>query len=453
VPGPASRSPFSDQEFRSVDIDGETRYNRLTGVPMFDATGTFCGYRGDGTDITAQVQAESRAAHAQMRLVEAIEALSEGFALFDAKDRLVLSNQRFRELYPALANLSRPGVTFETLLRHSPEYAALPEHERDEHIAARLAAHASPGEALMEQTADGRWVLINEQRTRDDGVVVTYTEVTELKRREQELARAEGVQREARESAEAANQAKSSFLANVSHELRTPLNAVIGFSEIIKNELYGPIGVPQYLEYVRDIHESGRHLLNLINDILDFSKAEAGKLTLHESEISLPAVIARCRRFVEEMALAGGVALAEDLPATIPGLRADERKVKQMLLNLLSNAVKFTPGGGTVTTRVRIDPDGALVLAVTDTGKGMTRDEIPKALSPFVQLEDALTRRHQGTGLGLPLTRSLIELHGGTITVESAVGIGTTVSLRFPAERVLQSGNTVAPSLTKGGGR
>ncbi|MBM3584437.1 MAG: hypothetical protein FJX36_08460 [Alphaproteobacteria bacterium] len=320
VPGPASRSPFSDQEFHSVDIGGETRYNRMTGVPVFDATGTFCGYRGVGTDITARVRAGSRAAHAQMLLVEAIEAPSEVFALFDAQDRLVLSNQRFRELHPALANLARPGV-------------------------------------------------------------------------------------------------------------------------------------PQYLEYVRNIHESGRHLLNLINDILDFSKAEAGKLTLHESEISLPALIARCRRFVEEMALAGGVALAEGVPTTIPGLRADERKVKQMLLNLLSNAVKFTPGGGTVTTRVRVDPDGALILAVIETGKGMTRDEIPKALSPFVQLEDALTRRHQGTRLGLPLTRSLIELHGGAIKVESAVGIGTTVSLHFPAERVWQMSNIVAPSLTKGGAR
>ncbi len=442
-PTAASRSPFHGQVYRTVDLEGVARHSRLSAVPVFDGQGEFAGYRGVGTDITAQLAAETRAANAQMRLIEAIESISEGFALFDEDDKLVLCNGRFRDLFAACHELVRPGVRFESLMRGAAPYAGLAEDERARALDGRLARHRDPGEAIEERFGD-RWVLVNEQPTRDGGIVSTYTDISDLKERARALELAETTEREARQAAEAANQAKSSFLANVSHELRTPLNAIIGFSEIIKNELYGPIGVPQYLEYVRDIHDSGRHLLNLINDILDFSKAEAGKLTLYDAEVALPAVIARCRRFVEETALRGGVTLVDDVPRGVPGLWADERKVKQMLLNLMSNAVKFTPGGGTVTMRVRLAADGSLVVTIEDTGHGMSEAEVPLALSPFVQLEDAMTRRHQGTGLGLPLTKSLIELHGGSLSLTSRVGVGTTVSLIFPAERVLHHRNTVS---------
>jgi two-component system cell cycle sensor histidine kinase PleC len=177
--------------------------------------------------------------------------------------------------------------------------------------------------------------------------------------------------------------------------------------------------------------------LNLINDILDFSKVEAGKLVLHDSEVSIPAVVARCHRLMVEIAHRGGVALVVAVPDDCPPLRADERKLKQILLNLISNAVKFTPTGGTVTTATRVEPDGSLTLLVADTGAGMKPEDIPKALAPFVQLEDPMTRRHQGTGLGLPLTKSLVELHGGALRIESELGRGTTVLARFPAARVL----------------
>jgi signal transduction histidine kinase len=434
---PASRSPIRDRLYRVRDAEGVIHHSRVSAVPVFEpASGTFVGYRGIGVDISAQVAAELLAADAQMRLMEAIEAVSEGFALFDAEDRLVLCNSRMREFFPDLAEALRSGATFEGLLRRSRAYTELAPGMREAAIERRLAAHRRPAGPIEERIGEGRWVLVNERPTRDGGIVCVYTEISELKRRERALAEAEVVQRDAREAAEQANRAKSSFLANISHELRTPLNAIIGFSEIMRNEMYGPLGVPHYRDYARDIHDSGKHLLNLINDILDFSKVEAGKLTLHEAEVGVAAVVQRCHRLVDEIALRGGVRLAFDVPEDCPALVADERKLKQILLNLLSNAIKFTPAGGSVTTRVRSEPEGGLVFAVIDTGQGMKPEDIPKALSPFVQLEDPLTRRHQGTGLGLPLTKSLVELHGGLLAIVSAPGAGTTVTARFPAERV-----------------
>jgi len=437
TPTPESRSPFRDLVYRTQGPDRRVRFSRLNGVPVFDpATGAFVGYRGVGTDITQQIEAEARAADAQMRLADAVASISEAFALFGPDDSLVLCNDRMRELFPEITELLRPGVRFETLIRHTRNAVQLTPEEREAYVAQRLKRHVEPGEPLEEQRPDGRWLLVSERRTRDGGAVLVATDISELKRREGELATAERIQREARREAEAANQAKSAFLANVSHELRTPLNAIIGFSEIIKNEMYGAVNIPQYAEYVRDIHESGRHLLNLINDILDFSKAEAGKLTLQETEVNLPAVINRCTRLVSELAQRCGVAIKVDAPDVLPILYADERKTKQILLNLLSNAVKFTGEGGSVTTRVRVGDDGSLALTVVDTGVGMTPEQIPLALSPFVQLEDVMTRRHQGTGLGLPLTKSLVELHGGTLSITSKVGEGTAVTALFPADRV-----------------
>jgi signal transduction histidine kinase len=437
TPTPASRSPFRDLVYRTQGPDRRVRFSRLNGVPVFDpATGAFAGYRGVGTDITQQIEAEARAADAQMRLADAVASISEAFALFGPDDGLVLCNERMRALFPEITELLRPGMRFETLIRHTRNVMQLTPEERDTYVEQRMKRHIEPGEPLEEQRPDGCWLLVSERRTRDGGAVLVATDITELKRREGELATAERVQREARREAEAANHAKSAFLANVSHELRTPLNAIIGFSEIIKNEMYGAVNIPQYAEYVRDIHESGRHLLNLINDILDFSKAEAGKLVLHETEVNLPAVISRCTRLVSELAQRCGVAIEVDTAENPPILFADERKTKQILLNLLSNAIKFTGEGGKVTTRVRVKEDGALALTVIDTGVGMTPEQIPLALSPFVQLEDVMTRRHQGTGLGLPLTKSLVELHGGTLSIASKLGEGTAVTALFPAQRV-----------------
>jgi two-component system, cell cycle sensor histidine kinase PleC len=241
---------------------------------------------------------------------------------------------------------------------------------------------------------------------------------------------------EARHVAEEASKAKTSFLANMSHELRTPLNAVIGFAELMKQETFGPLGHERYQEYAQDIGASGRHLLGLINDLLDLAKAEANRMELVEQRIDVRSVVAACRRLIAEQAERELILLEVEVPAILPVLNADERKFRQMLLNLMSNAVKFTPAGGRVRVSVEVRACGDLAVAVADTGIGMSPEEQVKALEPFGQVDNRLSRRHKGTGLGLPLTRRLIELHGGALEIVSAEGAGTTVTLVFPVVRL-----------------
>jgi two-component system cell cycle sensor histidine kinase PleC len=239
-----------------------------------------------------------------------------------------------------------------------------------------------------------------------------------------------------RERAEASNAAKSQFLANVSHELRTPLNAILGFSEILKTKLFGPLGAPQYESYVGDIHESGVLLLNLINDLLDLSKVEAGKFVLQEDVCDVLDIAEAAVRVMAERAMKAGVTL-EQAFAALPPIRADERKIKQIMLNLLSNAVKFTPQGGTVRFSAGVDGAGGVTFTVADTGIGIAPHQLERVLEPFGQVENIMTRTHAGTGLGLPLCKALAELHGGTLALESEVGGGTTVTIVLPKDRSL----------------
>jgi PAS domain S-box-containing protein len=248
---------------------------------------------------------------------------------------------------------------------------------------------------------------------------------------------AETVMREAKEAAEAANRSKSEFLANVSHELRTPLNAIIGFSEVMEHEMFGKLGNEHYRDYARDIRLSGSHLLEVINDILDLAKVEAGKVELQEQSIDLGKVIESTVRLVRERAGARNIELSVHLPDGLPHLWADERKVKQILINLLSNAIKFTPEGGSVTVSAGRDPTDTVEIAVSDTGIGIAKESLETVLQPFGQVDSALSRRHAGTGLGLPLTKSLVELHGGRLDLDSELGKGTTVVVRFPHERLV----------------
>lgn len=247
------------------------------------------------------------------------------------------------------------------------------------------------------------------------------------KQKRQEIALSE-----ARRVAEFANRTKTEFLANMSHELRTPLNAILGFSEMISLRIFGPIG-KKYLEYAHDIHASGLHLLDLVNDVLDLSKLEAGKLELHAGDINIANLVDECVTLVRPHADTAQVTLDIDVPADFPHLLADERSVKQVLLNLLSNAVKFSPAQGRVSVLARIDQTGGTSLSVSDNGIGMTPSEIKVALSPFGQVDSKIARNSQGTGLGLPICKSLMELHNGRLEVISEPGVGTTLTAYFPA--------------------
>jgi signal transduction histidine kinase len=241
---------------------------------------------------------------------------------------------------------------------------------------------------------------------------------------------------DAKDKAEAANRAKSDFLANMSHELRTPLNAIIGFSDIIKEQMLGPVENERYLEYIRDINNSANHLLSVINDILDLSKIEFGNVPLIEENVDLDATISSCLTIIGERARNGGLAIEYKPLKKMPILWAEQRRIKQVLINLLSNAVKFTPSGGSITVTMRRESDDGLAIAVGDTGIGIRQEDMAVVMAPFGQVDTGLNRKFEGTGLGLPLTRAFVEMHGGRLTLESVLGKGTTATVRLPAKRV-----------------
>ncbi len=236
----------------------------------------------------------------------------------------------------------------------------------------------------------------------------------------------------------AANRAKSEFLANMSHELRTPLNAIIGFAELMANEPLGELGHPSYKQYVADIADSGRHLLSVINDILDLSKIEAGRVELNEDDVDLRDVLDRSLRILNERIANKKLGLQVTAPAFLPPLSGDARQLKQIVLNLLSNAIKFTPEGGSIAITLRQEADGGLGLVVADSGVGIPEKALATVMLPFMQADQGLSRKFEGTGLGLPLTKAMTELHGGRIDLQSTVGIGTTVTVRFPSERTIR---------------
>jgi PAS domain S-box-containing protein len=285
------------------------------------------------------------------------------------------------------------------------------------------------------------WIAENSKPVFDkDGQFLFYEgtveDITALREAEETTRRAIAEVREAARS-------KDAFLASMSHELRTPLNAIIGFSEIMETERFGPLGNSRYQDYAGDISDSGRHLLGLINDILDLSKLEAGQLELHDETVAVAAAIRDCLKFVEPQVEKSKLQVFNSLAAGMTMIRADGRRIRQVLLNVLSNAVKFTPENGIVSIS-SVYRDGGLAIAISDTGIGMTPAGIVKALQPFGQVDSKLSRKYEGTGLGLPLAKQLIEMHGGTLTIESQAGIGTTVTIFVPAERVVSTAD-IAP--------
>jgi two-component system cell cycle sensor histidine kinase PleC len=262
------------------------------------------------------------------------------------------------------------------------------------------------------------------------GEALLRCKVSLLQAREEELSRA-------LIAANEASRAKSNFLALMSHELRTPLNAIIGFSEVLGSEMFGALGSERYRDYAHDIHGAGKHLLALINDILDLSKAEAGKFDLNCEDLAPGDLIAECLKLMRGRAVEAKLTISQVASEEVPHLLADRLRVKQILLNLLSNAIKFTPPGGSIRVGVEQDDQGQIVLSVSDTGIGIAPEMVEVALEPFRQIASPFARNAEGTGLGLSLVKALMESHGGVLRIDSALNVGTTASLVFPAVRAV----------------
>lgn len=370
---------------------------------------------------------------ARMQLLDAIASTSEGFAQFDADGRLIVANDRFTQMLGIPQERAEQGSSFERLLRvgATPE-AFLDDMTGYERWIRRMISNQSEGgEDTVERMPGDRWIGVHHNRTRQGGVVSTLIDLTEIKNRETELSGA-------LIRAETADRAKSEFLALMSHELRTPLNAILGFSELFMIEGFGPHSDVRYKTHAGDIHESGTHLLHIINELLDLSKIEAGFFELNEEVIHVATPINSAVRMMLERASVKGIALKTEFDPHLPQLRADTRVVKQMLINLIGNSIKFTRDADDVVINTAITPAGGIKVTVTDKGIGVEASQIPKIMRPFGQVESSLNRmEQQGTGLGLPLVKQMIELHGGEMMFKSTVGLGTRVTLVFPPDRTM----------------
>jgi two-component system, cell cycle sensor histidine kinase PleC len=434
----ARQSGVLDARFRAARGQG-LAWIEIRGAAVEEANG-----RGEtrvfGTviDATQRYEAEARVSRLERQLRAAIENFSGPFALWDARRRLLLWNQSFADAFKLGPELLRPRASYEAIAAASSAQIRRERHDP-----------SNPDVRVIE-LAHGEWLHIVERRAADGGIITVGVDITPLKRKEEELARNErrlsdalsraesqeyrikALAREAheeRQKAEEASRAKSTFLANMSHELRTPLNAVIGFSEIMAKELFGPLPNDQYKQYSTDIFDSGNHLLELINDILDMAKIEAGKLTLAPKPLDPMVAIEQAVRLTKRKAEEKGLSVVVDAE-NVPEIEADHRAVKQILLNLLSNAVKFTEQGA-IMVHARGNANG-LTLRVVDTGCGIPPEHLPRLARPFEQVEQELTRNTGGTGLGLALTKSLTEMHGGKLSIQSEVGRGTIVTITLP---------------------
>ncbi len=259
--------------------------------------------------------------------------------------------------------------------------------------------------------------------------ISTFEDITAEREDERQL-------RQARDDSERANAAKAEFVANMSHEFRTPLNAIIGFAQVLRDEMFGPLGSPRYGSYVADILESGEHLLELVNDILDLAKADAGRLELEENIVDVQLLVEQSMRFVRDRAARERIVMETRLDPGLPRLVGDGRRLRQLLLNLLTNSVKFTPHGGSITITAGLCPAGGIEIAIADTGIGMTEEELKVALEPFGQIQRRRHGRLEGTGLGLPIARRIAQMHGGALEIDTAPGKGTVARLLLPPTRI-----------------
>jgi len=417
-----ARQPFKNFQFLRRGPNGIEQHISVSGMPVFDGDGEIQGYRGTGSDVTDQVEALHRAVVAEQQLRTAIDSLQEGFVLFDSDDRLLMCNDKYREIYAESADLLVEGVQFEDIIRGGVERGQYPDAEgrEEQWIAERMARHRRASEDLEQKLPDGRWLLITERKTPDGSIVGHRVDITELKR--------------AVEDAEMANQAKSEFLATMSHEIRTPMSGVMGFADmLLEDELPEPSR-----EKVYRIKDATRALLTIINDILDISKLEAGRMDIELVDFLLPPLVDGVMSLFEDkrhgeraQPLELQVEIAGDCPEAI---NLDPLRLRQILINLIGNAVKFTQEGSVSLAVTRESAQGGerLRFAVSDTGIGIAPDTIDKLFNDFVQADASISRRYEGTGLGLAICKRLVELMDGEIGVESRLGEGSTFWFSVP---------------------
>jgi len=389
-----------------------------------------------------------------------LDHIRVGFCLYDPQGRLVICNAPHLGFFKNLEHIFVPGASGQDIHDAILQSGVLrPSVEAQVKFTWIVPKDRREAKRSFEvELSDGRWIGVDEELTENNFLVETTSDITELKAKEHALEmqvlelldsedrlEAQGsrlvelteIMAKSRDEAQKASKTKSEFLANMSHELRSPLNAIIGFAEIMKDEMFGDLGRSEYKEYAVDIHLSGTHLLDVINDILDLSKIEAGKLDLVENNVDIWDVIEMAIRLSVPRADKGKVTLKNNTPRNLPGLIADERKLKQIFINLVSNAIKFTPEGGEVSVEVEMHPSGNLIISVIDTGIGIAEENIPRAMAPFGQIDASLDRKYEGTGLGLPLTNALVDLHQGTLSIESIVDKGTRVIITLPSSRIV----------------
>jgi two-component system, cell cycle sensor histidine kinase PleC len=441
-----------DQVFRMRHADGQWVWMRAR-AQVIDPEAPEIQLIGIAVDVTEQRHLALRSEAADLRLRTAIENINESFVLWDAAERLIMCNSKYQQDNGLSDRDVMPGAARAALEERMLAFAS----ER------RLANSNGPqgGVSFERQLADGRWLQVNELRTRDGGTVSVGSDITQIKLHQEKLVDSErrlmatihdlSLARRAEEErarelvelnrkymketerAEAANRAKSEFLANMSHELRTPLNAIIGFSELMEQGLFGPLGSSRYEEYAADINGSGKYLLGVINDILDMSKIEAGQFSMDREEIDLCPLIKETVRVISLQAAEKSITV-ETRIADSMRLYADRRAIKQIAINLLSNAVKFTGQGGHISVRAR-NTSGALVLTIEDNGCGIPKEALSKLGRPFEQVQNQFSKNHAGSGLGLAISRSLAELQGGALKIRSTEGVGTIVSVRIPVKK------------------
>lgn len=420
------------------------------------ANGGFIGLWQDITELKK----------AQIAIEDAVESTSDGFALWDQADRLIIANPRFGDLHTVDGKPPAPRERFLNVMARTAQLFLIDQPEED-WIDERLRRQWNSRHEMVVQHRNGRWLLIKDRRTRDGGSATIMTDVTEFKENERELMRRgkslertvhelEMVQSKLEENgqqlaemaeelqvakvmAEQSSASKSTFLSNMSHELRTPLNAIIGFAEVIRDSLVGPLGNPKYSEYAQDIHAAGSHLLELINDILDLAKIESGHMDLYFEPIVLEDAIDGAIRLIEPKAREAHLGIEIDIAPDCGVLMADDRAFRQALLNLVSNAVKFTPAGGRIGVRVVAGTDGGVDVSVWDTGIGIPVKDIGRVVQRFEQVRDPMTSGNKGTGLGLAIVQSLMELHGGRFYLQSEAGRGTTATLAFPGPAMIEA--------------